>query len=96
MQAREKADLKQIRVHDLKRTFDRRLHTVGMSFEDRQDLLYHRLGRITTHYSAAELSRLIEATDLVCDQSGQKTGLVVLRRLSAFEPYAKFTQELFR
>ena len=37
----------------------------GVSFEDRQDLLGHRSGRITTHYSAAELSRLIEAAEKV-------------------------------
>jgi hypothetical protein len=31
-----------------------------VSFEDRQDLLGHRSGRITTHYSAAELSKLLK------------------------------------
>lgn len=82
MRAREKVDLKQVRVHDLKHTFGRRLRAAGVSFEDRQDLLGHRSGRITTHYSAAELSRLIEAADSVCEQSGQKPELVVLRRLS--------------
>lgn len=84
MRAREKVDLKQVRVHDLKHTFGRRLRAAGVSYEDRQDLLGHRSGRITTHYSAAELSRLIEAADSVCDQSGQKPELVVLRRLSVF------------
>ncbi|MFC1323923.1 MAG: tyrosine-type recombinase/integrase [gamma proteobacterium symbiont of Ctena orbiculata] len=82
MRAREKVDLKQVRVHDLKHTFGRRLRAAGVSFEDRQDLLGHRSGRITTHYSAAELSRLIEAADSVCDQGDQKPELVVLRRLS--------------
>lgn len=38
MRAREKADLKQVRVHDLKHTFGRRLRAAGVSFEDRQDL----------------------------------------------------------
>jgi len=42
-------------VHDLKHTFGRRLRAAGVSFEDRQDLLGHRSGRITTHYSAAGL-----------------------------------------
>jgi integrase len=54
---------RQIRVHDLKHTFGRRLRAAGVSFEDRQDLLGHRSGRITTHYSQAELSSLIEAAD---------------------------------
>jgi integrase len=80
--AREKADLRQVRVHDLKHTFGRRLRAAGVSFEDRQDLLGHRSGRITTHYSAAELSRLIEAANAVCDKGSNKPELVVLRRLS--------------
>lgn len=82
LRAREKADLKQVRVHDLKHTFGRRLRAAGVSFEDRQDLLGHRSGRITTHYSAAELSRLIAAANAVCEQDSEKPELVVLRRLS--------------
>jgi hypothetical protein len=39
---------------------------VGVSFEDRQDLLGHRSARITTHYLAAELSRLLGAANRVC------------------------------
>ena len=53
-----------------------------MSFEDRQDLLGHRSGRITTHYSAAELTRLIEAANSVCEGPKGMPELVVLRRLS--------------
>jgi len=34
-----------------------------VSFEDRQDLLGHKSGRITTHYSAAEISHLIDAAN---------------------------------
>lgn len=82
MRARTKAGLPQVRVHDLKHTFGRRLRAAGVSFEDRQDLLGHRAGRITTHYSAAELSRLIEAANSVCERKGEQPELVVLRRLS--------------
>ncbi len=77
---RQEVDLR-VRVHDLKHIFGRRLRAAGVSFEDRQDLLGHRSGRITTHYSAAELSRLIEAANSVCERSGKKPELVVLRRL---------------
>jgi hypothetical protein len=35
----------------------------GVSFEDRQDLLGHRSGRITTHCSAAEPESLIATAD---------------------------------
>jgi integrase len=79
--ARTTAGLPQVRVHDLKHTFGRRLRAAGVSFEDRQDLLGHRSGRITTHYSAAELSRLIHAANKVCERREKKPELVVLRRL---------------
>lgn len=63
--ARSQVGLPQIRVHDLKHTFGRRLRAANVSFEDRQDLLGHKSQRITTHYSAAELgnrlSRLIKS-----------------------------------
>jgi integrase len=80
--ARVRAGLPQVRVHDLKHTFGRRLRAAGVSFEDRQDLLGHRSGRITTHYSAAELSRLIAAANRVCERRSKKPELVMLRRLN--------------
>ena len=80
--ARERTGLRQVRVHDLKHTFGRRLRAAGVGFEDRQDLLGHRSGRITTHYSAAELSRLIDAANSVCERRSDKPELVVLRRLN--------------
>jgi integrase len=79
LKARSRAGLMQVRVHDLKHTFGRRLRAAGVSFEDRQDLLGHVSGRMTTHYSAAELSRLIEASNQVCDTDGRRPELVVLR-----------------
>jgi len=82
LRARLEVGLPQVRVHNLKHTFGRRLRAAGVSFEDRQDLLGHRSGRITTHYSAAELSKLIEAANSVCDRGAGKPELVVLRRLS--------------
>jgi len=67
------AGFRSIRVHDLKHTFGRRLRAEGVSFEDRQDLLGHRSGRITTHYSQAELTNLIEAAEKVCAAQSRKT-----------------------
>ncbi len=83
LRARKATDLVQVRVHDLKHTFGRRLRAAGVSFEDRQDLLGHRSARITTHYSAAELSKLIEAANRVCDSGERRPELVVLHRRSA-------------
>lgn len=73
--AKIRAGLEFVRVHDLKHTFGRRLRSVGVSFEDRQDLLGHRSGRITTHYSTAELQNLFEAANKVCEK--QKSGVVL-------------------
>ena len=82
--ARARAGLPQVRVHDLKHTFGRRLRAAGVSFEDRQDLLGHRSGRITTHYSQAELVNLIKAANKVCGQDSRKSpALVVLRKKAA-------------
>jgi integrase len=79
--ARKREGLPQVRVHDLKHTFGRRLRAAGVSFEDRQDLLGHRSGRITTHYSAAEIGNLIAAANKVCGENSRKTpALVVLKR----------------
>ena len=79
LKARKRAGLEMVRVHDLKHTFGRRLRAAGVSFEDRQDLLGHRSSRITTHYSAAELGKLIEAANLVCDSDKSQPELVILR-----------------
>lgn len=82
--ARSRAELPQVRVHDLKHTFGRRLKAAGVSFEDRQDLLGHRSGRITTHYSAAELQNLIDAANKVCEDGSRKSpALVMLKRKAA-------------
>lgn len=64
---------KKVRVHDLKHTFGRRLRAAGVSFEDRQDLLGHKSGRITTHYSQAEFGNLIAAAEKACESESRKT-----------------------
>lgn len=76
--ARKKAGLDHVRVHDTKHTFGRRLRAAGVSFEDRQDLLGHRSGRITTHYSSAELQNLYDAANKVCEQKRSGVSLTLL------------------
>lgn len=73
--ARVRAGLPNVRVHDIKHTFGRRLSAAGVSFEDRQDLLGHRSERMTTHDSAAELGRLIGARNRVCGRDGSRPDL---------------------
>ncbi len=78
--ARKRAGLPEARVHDLKHSYGRRLRAAGVSFEDRQDLLGHKNGRITTHYSAPELINLIQASERVCARSGHKMDTVTILR----------------
>lgn len=77
--ARIEIGLPHLRVHDLKHTFGRRLRAAGVTFEDRQDLLGHKSTRVTTHYSAAELSRLLDAAERVVDRDGRRPELVILK-----------------
>ena len=51
----------------------------GQHAAARTDLRGHRSGRITTHYSAAELTRLVAAAESVADRNGDKPELVVLK-----------------
>lgn len=76
--ARKATNLAVVRVHDLKHTFGRRLRSIGVSFEDRQDLLGHKSGKITTHYSAPEVLNLWEAANKVCGSQNRAT-LTLLR-----------------
>lgn len=78
--ARERVGLPDVRVHDLKHTFGRRLRAAGVSFEDRQDLLGHKSGRITTHYSAPELINLIQAAERLSGNHWHKSGTMVILR----------------
>jgi DNA invertase Pin-like site-specific DNA recombinase len=64
-EARDRAGLHDVRVHDLRHTFGMRLRAAGVSYEDRQDLLGHYAGRITTHYSRVEIAHLIECVELL-------------------------------
>jgi integrase len=86
--ARQKADLQHVRVHDLKHTFGRRLRSAGVSLEDRADLLGHKTGRMTTHYSAAELENLIAAANSVSDR--ERSG-VLLRTIPALTSSSRKT-----
>lgn len=74
--ARERAGLKSCRVHDLRHTFGRRLRAVGVSFEDRQDLLGHKSNRMTTHYSQAEINNLLQAVELLCETESRKIRVI--------------------
>ena len=70
-----------VRVHDLKHTFGRRLRAAGVPLETRKVLLGHRNGDITSHYSAPEIEELLAAAKHVCGVNSRKTpALTILKR----------------
>jgi len=69
-----------IRVHDLKHTFGRRLRAAGVTEEDRKVLLGHKNGSITSHYSAAELGKLIDEANKISATDSREPALTILRR----------------
>lgn len=81
--SRKKANLTQVRVHDLKHTFGRRLRAANVPLETRKVLLGHRNGDITTHYSAPELKELLDAVNKVCrPESGKNPTIFLMDRKS--------------
>ena len=77
--ARREAGLPQVRIHDLKHTFGRRIRAAGVPLETRRVLLGHRNGDITTHYSAPEIAELLHGAESVSrPQSGKTPALTVL------------------
>jgi integrase len=69
-----------IRIHDLKHTFGRRLRAAGVTEEDRRALLGHKNGSITSHYSAAELGKLVDEANKISATDSRGPALTILRR----------------
>ena len=92
--ARDRAGLPKVRVHDLRHTFGHRLRAAGVSYEDRQDLLGHKSDRITTHYSAPDIARLLEAAESVCTRRPNTVLRIAAHtNLAQSRPRAKAVQE---
>ena len=73
--ARGKASL---RVHDLRHSYATRLRQMGVSNEDRKDLLGHKNKDVTTGYSAAETSHLLDEAEKLVSWYKKATPLYVL------------------
>ncbi len=69
-----------LRVHDLRHTFGRRLRAAGVNKETRSALLGHTTGDITTHYSQAELQELIDAVAKIAYSESRKSHATTLLR----------------
>jgi integrase len=62
--ARSRAQLSQVRVHDLRHTYGQRLRAAGVSNEDRAVLLGHAVESMPEHYATPTIARLIEMSNL--------------------------------
>jgi len=69
-----------LRVHDLRHTFGRRLRAAGVTKETRSALLGHKTGDITTHYSAPEIRELLSAVDKISQSNLLKNPPLTLVR----------------
>lgn len=58
-------DGQSFRIHDLRHTCATRLREMGVSMEDRKDILGHVNQDITTHYSAPQVSNLLAQSELL-------------------------------
>jgi integrase len=68
-----------LHVHNLRHTVGRRLRALKVPFETRQDVLGHKNGNITTHYSAAEVSELLDAVKVLEQAATDSRPLTMLR-----------------
>src|ERR1700687_2889449 len=71
--ARQEADLRAVRIHDLRQTFACRLRAVGVSAEDREALLGHANHSMAGHYASADVGHLLKQANLLLDRSGTRT-----------------------
>jgi len=56
--ARRRANLPNLRVHDLRHTFGKRIRALGIEEMDRKDLMGHKNGDVSRLYCAPEIERL--------------------------------------
>lgn len=79
--ARGKAGLGDLHVHDLRHTVGMRLREAGVAESTVADLLWHRTATMTQHYSMAQLVELHTALEKIRDDSGRwNKSLATLRR----------------
>jgi integrase len=67
-----------VRIHELKHTFGRRLRAAGVAEEARAVLLGHKTRSMPMHYSVAELAELLAAVNRI-DRSLAMSAITLLR-----------------
>lgn len=69
--ARKAVGLQDVRVHDLRHTVGMRLREAGVREETISDILWHSRGTMTAHYSVAQVRELLDALNLITDESSR-------------------------
>ncbi|AFI83202.1 tyrosine-type recombinase/integrase [Methylophaga nitratireducenticrescens] len=79
--ARQKIELPELRVHDLRHTFGTRLRALGSSFEDCRDLLGHKPKRTTDIYCQHSITGLLREVEKLCPNAfGGHPKIVLFRK----------------
>lgn len=81
LQLRNRADLGDLHVHDLRHTVGMRLREAGVRESTIGDLLWHSHPTVTRHYSMAQIVELHAALEMIREPSkGWNKSLATLRR----------------
>lgn len=67
--ARNSVGLQDVRVQDLRHTVGMRLREASVRQETISDVLWHTRGTMTEHYSVAQVRELLDALNLITDES---------------------------
>ena len=75
------AYLADLRVHDLRHTVGMRLREANVRENTIVDILWHEHRTVTAHYSVAQVEELIDALELICDDTGRVNKTVQMLQL---------------
>ena len=93
--ARRGIGLQDVRVHDLRHTVGMRLREAGVREETISDILWHSRGTMTAHYSVAQVRELLDALNLITDESSRKNAnLEMLFREKAESLQSSFKRKM--
>ncbi|MEO6976060.1 MAG: tyrosine-type recombinase/integrase [Gallionella sp.] len=93
--ARKIVGLQDVRVHDLRHTVGMRLREAGVREETISDLLWHSRGTMTAHYSVVQVRELLDALNLITDESNRtNASLEMLFREKAESLQSSFKRKM--
>lgn len=69
--ARQKANLGDLHVHDLRHTVGMRLREANVGEKTKSDILWHSTGTMTDHYSIAQIIEIFDALQRIKDESSR-------------------------